>query len=263
MKFTLKQEKLQEMLEKLMLKNVFPSCVLTTRPYGLLSIQKDPHARALRLLKCQKGYFETFEGEEEETIEIADMEQLLGLVKRYTPGQTIKCYTEGNMMHLEMKKEDGRKRKSKVPLQEPEEVIKEVPFNKNEDGDPQIGKEEEAMVVLDKKIDINLQDFRDIIDFTNPLKTEFYKFITEDGKMNIRVGDLTENSADTVEEMNCKMLKGDFLEVIFAFGITQIAESFTQENFRVRTNTHSPGWFFEGDKTYTLGVLLPPFTSEE
>ena len=57
---------------------------------------------------------------------------------------------------------------------------------------------------------------------------------------------------------------GKELEVIFTYGIPQIADTF-HESINIKTKSNCPGWFYEGTKDYVLGVLIPPYmeTQEE
>jgi len=269
MEFKIKQEKLQEMLEKMILKDVCPSGIFCFKNDSLFSIQKDSHSRALRFLKCNKDYFESFSVEEnEEPFEIADMNQCLDLVKKHEPGKTITCYVKDSKFYFKSTKGDEKQglyyKTSSVPIQDPENVIDKLPLDFDDDGRPFLSAGEDKSVLLDKWFTVELADFRLHVESATPLKTEFYTFLFEDKKVRSRVGDLKISTAgDNVEDLRATIHSGENLEVIFTFGIRQLAQSFTKSKFGVRTNTHSPGWFYEGDKTYKYGVLIPPYTEEQ
>jgi len=257
------------MLEKMVLKDICPSCIFCVKKDVLFSIQKDSHARALRFFKCNKNYFKSFSAEEtDKPFEIADMNQFLDMVKKHEAGKTVTCYVEGNNLFFESmigdEKEGLDPRKSSVPIQEPDSVIEKLPIEMDENGVPSISAGEDESVVMDKWCIIDLARFRSFVEFANPVKTEFFKFWFEDGKIKAEVRDLKMPTAPgNVDKLKGTIKNGKNLEVIFTYGIHQIAESFTKKEFSVRTNTHSPGWFYEGDNTYTYGVLLPPYTQEE
>ena len=58
MKFVLKQENLEYMLEKLSVGNMFPSCVITLKEGKIFSIQREDSGRSLRMAKFNKEFFE-------------------------------------------------------------------------------------------------------------------------------------------------------------------------------------------------------------
>lgn len=264
MKFKLKQEKLQEMLEKLMVKDIFPSAVISkAEDSTIFSIQKEEHGRAIRFVKFDKGFFEELEGEPE-AIEL-DIERTLGIVKNILPGTQLIVETKGNKLSItklitdDKGKVTGEKGLTMISFKEPEgEVMKELPFE-IKDGVPLIG---EGKLPLDTHMKVNLDEFKNISGYASVLKTEFYKFIIdENGRIAVRVGNLHDFSDYHTEYPEGKVEKGKELEVIFTYGIPQIADTFRQDVY-MKTKTNSPAWIFEKDKGYILGILIPPYVQE-
>jgi len=262
MKLKLKQEKLQEMLEKLMVKDIFPSATISKAEDTIFSIQKEEHGRAIRMVRFDKDFFEELEGKPE-AIEL-DIERTLGIVKNILAGTQLIVETKGNKLSIkklitdENGKVTGEKGVTMISFKEPEgEVMKELPFE-IKDGTPMIG---ESKLVLDTHLKINLDEFKNISGFAGVLKTEFYKFIIEEKKISVRVGNLHDFSDYHTEYPDGEIKSGDGLEVIFTYGIPQIADTFRQD-VNIKTKTNSPAWIFEKDKGYVLGILIPPYVQE-
>lgn len=278
MQFKLKQEKLENMLEKLVMKDMFPSCIISIKDGKIFSIQKEEHGRALRFLKFNNSFFNEI-GDSEESIKI-DCKKMLGLVKTITPTTDLIIETKGNKISiLGENKTTGKKIDLNLAWKEPDEDIKtSLPFPM-ENGVPIIG---ESKVKLDAYFTIDLKDFKDIAQYGNILGTEFYKFSFIDKKIVVRVGDLSdltdfalytpkERIVELVEEDNKEVEKivaefgikaGEELNVIFTYGMPQIADTFENE-VHIKTHTDSPSWMYEGTKEYVHGILIPPYVEEE
>jgi len=255
MNFELEQSKLVEMFERLMLVNVFPSSVISTTTDGtLFSIQKDSHARALRFIKFNKGFFKSIDGKDE-TVEI-DVEKALKLIKAVPPKEVLKVNTEGNKFVIVCKK-----KKIHLTTREPEdEIIKGLPFE-TVDGVPVIGEGVDE-VKLDVNMKIKLDDFKAFISDASPLKTEYYTFCIKNKKINVRVGDLHDTSDDSTWKPDGEIFKGEKLNAIYTFGVQQIGDTF-REDVNIKLCNEAPAWFYEENDDYMFGVLLPPYVEEE
>ena len=135
--------------------------------------------------------------------------------------------------------------------------MKDLPFE-IKDGTPLIG---ESKLALDTHLKINLDEFKSISGYAGVLKTEFYKFLIDEKKIAVRVGNLHDFSDYHTEYPEGKIENGNELEVIFTYGVPQIADTFRQD-VHIKTKTNSPAWIFEKDKGYILGVLIPPYVQE-
>ena len=280
MKFKLKQEKLENMLEKLVMKDMFPSCVISIKEGKLFSIQKEEHGRALRFLKFNNSFFDEIDDNKEtESIQI-DSKKMLGLVKNIMPNTDLTIELKGNKLSISGENATtGKKVELNLTYKDPEDEVKtSLPFPMK-DGVPIIG---DSKINLDTHFTVDLKDFKDIAQYGDTLKTEFYKFSFKDKKVEIRVGDLHDmhdfvlfNPKDKIvelmEEDNKEVEKiiaefgiksGDNLNVIFTYGMPQIADTFENE-VHIKTKTDSPSWMFEGTKEYVHGILIPPYVEEE
>jgi len=136
--------------------------------------------------------------------------------------------------------------------------MQDLPFE-IKDGTPLIG---ESKLPLEDYFKIDLSEFKNISAYAGILKTEFYKFIVnENKKISVRVGNLHDFSDYHVENPSGKVEAGKEVEVIFTYGIPQIADTFRQD-VNIRTKTNSPAWIYETDKNYILGILIPPYVPE-
>jgi len=255
MNFEVEQSKLIEMFERLLLVNVYPSAVISTTTEGTLySIQKDSHARALRFIKFNKGFFNSIDGKDE-TVEF-DVEKALKLIKSMPAKDVVQVKTEGNKLRI-----IGSKKKVNLSTREPEEdIIQGLPFETEEDV-PVMG-EGVDKIKLDVHLEMKLDDFKAFIADANPLKTEYYTFLVENKKMIVRVGDLHDTSDNTVWEPEGKIVSGSKLKSIYTFGVQQIGDTF-RENIHIQLNNDTPAWFYEENDNYILGVLLPPYVEED
>jgi len=251
MKFKLKQEKLIDLLEKLILKDVFRTSVISVKDKSLYSIQHEDHGRALRFLKVEETFFEEID-DATESIEL-DIEKTLSVVKNILPETMLVFETKGNKISI-----TGKNVNVNVSYEDPKaEVITELPFDIKE-GVPLIGKEN---IPLSTYLTVKVVDFKDIVGYAGSLGTEFYKFGIDNGKIVSRIGDLHDFSDYVVFNPDGEIKSGDELNVIFTYGIPQIASTFNS-TVHIKTKTNAPGWFYEATKEYTLGVLVPPYVQE-
>lgn len=269
MKFKIKQEKFQELLEKLILKDIFPSSIIATKNGVLYSIQKEEHGRALRYVKFNKSYFDEIDNSVE-SIEI-DVEKTLSLIKNISAGTPLEIETKGNKLSIKKLVVDKQgkvideKGFTMIAYKEPQGAITEqIPFE-IKDGVPIVG---DGKIALTSHFTIDLSELKGITAYGSSLKTEFYKFMFEkkEGKSNkeiaVRIGGIHDFNDYDVEYPKGEIKSEGELAVTFTYAIPQIAATFRQKDTTFRTKTDCPVWIYEGCDTYILGVLVPPFVPD-
>jgi len=227
----------------------------------LFSIQKEENLRGLRFAKFSKEYFDELEGKNE-SIHI-NAEKMLGIAKRIPANTDVSLFTQKGKVMIGAEF-DGRKINPKIAYLEPEEVITELKDANIEikNGVPFVGKEDQEKIELDTQLSLDINDFKDIVDYGSTLGTEIYKFYFENKKPIVRVGDLHAHSDSVTYYPKGKVVKGEGLEVVFTYGIPQIASTFDSD-INIRTKSNCPGWFYESGDGFVLGILLPPYVDEE
>jgi len=261
MKIKLKQENLINMLEKLMVDNMFPSCIITIKDKTIFSIQREEHGRALRFAKFKEKYFD-FISDENETIHI-NAEKFLNIIKKIPATTEINLIKEKDKIVIKGEY-DGRKVEPRLSYLEPEDVIEKLEdVNlQMKDGILHFGKKDQEKIALDTKLSIEMQDIKDIVDYASAIDTEFYKFSLKDNIIKVNVGDLYGNS-DVIEFYpKGKVIKGNILETVFTYGIPQVSKTFGKE-INIHTKSNCPAWIYENTDEYVLGVFIPPYTQEE
>ena len=260
MKFEIKQEKLEYMLEKLSVGNMFPSSVINTKDGNMFSIQREERGRAIRMLKLDNSYFESIDKDSNESIEL-DTEKFLRVVKKLSPGMILTCETKGNKLTIFGRYKDGRITNPKLTVKQPlGEVLTKLPFTMK-DNIPLV-KLEGVETKLDTHIALNISDFKDISDNASAIKTEFYKFIVKDKKFGIHVGDISASSDEWIFNPDSTIKTGDELDVTFTYGIPEISSTFDRE-VHIQTHSDCPGWFYETSKEHVLGVFIPPYVAKD
>lgn len=258
MKFVLKQENLEYMLEKLFVGGMFPSAVITIKDGKIFSIQKEDSGRSMRMAKFNKEFFEEIQQDVLESIEIS-MPKFLKVVKRLPPGMVLTWETKGNKVSITGKFKNGEPVNPSLTFRDPEkEVMMKLTFD-IKDGVPLVGKEK---IPLDVDIEVDIGDFKRISENASDIGTEFYKLMIEDGKFGVRVGDLHDTSDSNKFGVHSEIKKGKELETIFTYGIKEISDTFDKK-VHICTRTESPAWFFEASKKHLLGVFIPPYNVRE
>jgi hypothetical protein len=267
MKFEIQQEKFQEMLEKLMVKDIFPSSIISTKNGIMYSIQKAEKGRALRYVKFNNSYFKSID-DSTESIEL-DVEKALSLIKQVPSNTPLIVEKKENKLSVQRLITDdkgnpiGKKGYTMIGFKEPETVIKDsLPFE-IKDGVPLVG---DGKVPLSTSFTVNLSDLKDITAYGSSLKTEFYKFIFEKEneklQLAVRTGGLHAfNDYDVMYPIS-EIKSGNELEVIFTYGLPQIAATYRQKDVVFKTSSNCPGFIYESCDTYMLGMLIPPYTPE-
>lgn len=274
MLFKLKQEKLQELLEKLILVDIFMSSVITvtketkTGKPVLFSIQKEAHGRAFRYVKFNNNFFDEIEPCEE-TIEL-DIDRTLSIVKKIKSGTLLTVETEGNKLKItgEYREldEKGNLKSSRIvsphiSYKEPTEanIIKEMPFT-FDDGCPVIG---EQKLKIDNKFEVSLEDIKEITEFANTVKTEYYQITSDGEKLSIRVGDLHDFSDFVNYTPRFSIKSGKGFKVILSYALPEVASTLRVSPINCVMKNEAPAWFSENTDEYLLGILIPPYVIKE
>jgi len=261
MKFEIKQERLEYMLEKLSVGNMFPSSVISTKDGILFSIQREERGRAIRLLKLNESFFESIDKDANESLEL-DTDKFLKVVKKLPPGMILSCETKGNKLVIFGKFKDGRITNPKLTVKDPVgEVMTKLPFNM-EKNVPIVKDPEGNEIKLECSVLLSIVDFKEISENASAIKTEFYKFIIDDKKFGIHVGDISATSDEWRFNPQSDVKEGDDLDVTFTYGIPEIAATFDKV-VHIQTATNCPGWFYETTKEHLLGVFIPPFIQKD
>jgi len=273
LKFKLKQEKFQELLEKLIVKDIFPSstiCVDNDSKTGkpvLFSIQKETHGRAVRYLKVNSNFFEEIE-EGKDAIEI-DVDRTLSIVKLIRPNTLLTIETVDNKLKIsgvyEEKDDKGnvtssRKIAPHITFKTPEEkdIKKKLPFAV-EGKTPVVG---EGDIPLDVQFEMELDDLKDLPEVASSVKTEYYSFRMKDGKLNLRIGDLHNFSDFWDYEPRIKTKMGNTLEMILTFGLSEVAST-CRSNPTINAHSYAPIWLYEKTDDYLFGILIPTYNPRE
>ena len=271
MKFKIKKDKLEHMLEMLMLKDVLPTAVLTMQNGKLFSIQQEEHARALRLLKLNENFFEDKIEGEDESVEI-DVATILSILKRNHHDNIVKVSITGNKISIV-----GDRVDVVLPVREPDDVKTKLPFIVDENGVPLFGEDKKP---LDVHILMTIDDYKDFCAYANPIKTDFFKFLIEEGLVKARIGDVHDFDKRIKFTPRAEIKSGTELDVTFPYAIPQIGDTYVgfesdikfmdkgeekQEKHKVigiRGRSGFPMWFYEKTDEYFLGVIVPPYVEE-
>ena len=256
MKFKLKQDKLQEMFEKLLMGDIFPSSIIATKEGKLTSIQREEEGSAIRFAKFDKNYFEEIDPTPD-AVKI-DVVKALSLIKLVPSTESITVEKRGDKVFF-----TDSEGETFVPYEDPKgQLIEKMPFEVK-DGVPYVGK---GKIPLTTKFTADLIKFKLITTYGKTLKTEYYKFtINPDKTITTKIGDLHSFSAGREHRLPGEVLAGESLEVYLTFGIPQISDTFREDKFTVQTLSHSPALFSESskEKGYTIGMLVPPYVEED
>jgi len=257
-KFVLKQEQFIDMLEKMLVKDIYPSSVLSIKGKTIYSIQKEEHARAIRFVKFSESYFESIDESKEESIDL-NIEKVLKVIKNIPATVSLTIQTKGEKLLISGEKPDGQVLDIKLTYNEPEgDVIKSLDdVNiKMKEGTPVVT---EQQIPLDIQFTIKLEDFKEITSYASSLGTEFYRFFLENKKLGVRIGNLDATSDEVTYYPKATIKKGEGLDVVYTYGIAQIGETF-EHDVMVCTKSNCPTWIYETiPKKYILGLYIPPF----
>lgn len=254
MKFVVKTQKLEFMLEKLLVKDMIPSAILSVKNGTLFSIQKEEKGRSLRMLKLEKCFFESIDESANESIQI-DIAKFLKNAKLFPPTEKLECEVKGSVMILK-----GEKRAPALTIETPRsDILTKLPFN-IESNIPIVTDDQGVEIKLDVEVVVDVVEFKEIIKGAEAIGTEFYEFTENDGKFLTVVGDLNSHEKDPFYPK--ATLKGKEFKAVYTYGMQQIAATFT-EPIHINMANDAPAWIFETSKEHLLGVFIPPFVSEE
>ena len=274
MKFKLKQEKLEELLEKLSVVDMYPSSVIAIKKGDdgkavMFSIQREASGRALRYLKVNDTFFDEIEvPEKQEAIEI-DAIKVLKAIKKFLPGTNLVVSVDGDKLVVtglfEDKNEEGevtnkRELSHNLNYSEPAEVQTSLPID-FKDGIPHVGKNK---VPLDTEIKINLEDLKTAVELASVYDTEYFTFdLPKKQKLTMRIGALRSFSEFCTYQPKFNITAGESFKSIYTYGIKQLLSVMRFNDITMRASNEAPCWIYEKADDYTLGILMPPHVPTE
>lgn len=250
MEFELTQKKFQYLLEKLIVKDMFPISILSMKNGKMFSIQKEDDKRAFRLLKFNKSFFNSISGVDE-SFEF-DIKKIHKMIKGIPSTALLKIKTTNDIMSITGKGIDFVFSCNKLGS----EVMTSLPFS-FENNIPVVTNEK---IKLDMCFKIGLSNFKNAAGYATTMKTNMFKLFSDNGSVSMRVGDLYSFSDYITLDMNVKT--NDTFDVIFNYGLKQISKTFDND-INICTKTNAAGWFYELSGEHVLGILIPPCIKEE
>jgi len=247
MKFKLKQEKMRDLLEKMMVQNLFPMSIIKASENEISSLQRESNGVAIREAIFKKKFFEELEVEKEEVIEL-DIQRALNVVKKIDPKETLTFKTKEDKVVI-----SGKRTHINLSYREPKEddILESMPFEVS-NGIPEI-----KGIKLETEVKLKLIDLKDATDYGSSLNTEFYTFKTEGNKIQIRVGDLHKYSDFVLFEPEA-VIKGEDAEAIYTVGLPQVANTFVKSEFIIKYADNAPALLIEENAECVLSLLFPP-----
>ena len=251
MKLQCKQHKFIEFLEKLSLDGIFSTSTITVETKDkktfLFSVQKASGAMTIRYLKVEAEYFDVLEaGKKSINIEIP---RFLKIMKNVPSERDVIMELEGNKVSLDLGKATPR-----LPYTEPEESIKKLPISV-EDGVTLFGKKKTP---LDVSFVMELVELKDIVSYAKAIDTEFFEFVSTDKNISVRIGDIHDIDAYVPYACEAKLKTGKTLDSIYTYGIKEMSNTFTQNEFTFHCATDKPAWIYEKGDDYILAIAIPP-----
>lgn len=250
MEFELTQKKFQYLLEKLIVKDMFPISILSMKDGRIFSIQKEDNKRACRLLKFDKSFFNSINGANE-SFEF-DIKKIHKMIKGIPSTSVLKIKATDDMINITGDNVDCVFNCNKLGS----EVMTSLPFS-FENNIPIVTNEK---IKLDTCFTIGLSDFKNAAGYATTLKTNVFKLFSDNGNVTMRIGDLYSFSDYITLDMNVKT--NDTFSVMFNYGLKQISKTFDND-INICTKTKAAGWFYELSDKHVLGILIPPCVKEE
>jgi len=249
MKFKLKQEKMRDLFEKMIVQNLFPMSIIKATETEVISLQKEANATAIRFARFKKEYFDELKVEESEVIEL-DIQRALAITKKVLPGTILTFETKGDKVII-----SGERVNINLSYKKPkeDEILETMPFDSVKEGIPVI-----KGVALDTEIKIKLADLKDAVDYGASLSTEYYTFKTKKGKLEIRVGDLHKYSDFVIFKPKIEVDEDKETETIYTTGLTQISNTFIEDELTIKYASDAPALIYEKNNECMLSILLPP-----
>jgi len=258
MKIKMKQHKLISFLEKLYMSGAYPVATIIIEEKNdktvLRSIQKEAGARSLRYFMAKQDYFDELESSEVPFI--LEVEKIIKVIKNIASDEDITITKQGERISV---KSNRVNLNLNYQIVGDEEIIEKLPL-KMIDGIPYFGKKVD--VPLSTKFDIKLSELKDIISYAGSIDTNTYQFVIANKKLNVRIGDIHKLDDYIIFDSNVSVDEQTSLDVIFTYGINEIANTFQQPEFTIYTDTDKPMLAQERSENYKLGVFLPPYTKE-
>lgn len=264
MKLQVKQQRLIEILDYLYVDGLFPFAIISTTPQGnLMSMQTDNEGLAFRRAVFSPNYFKSIT-KEEETVKI-DVDKIKKFANLRKSDAIIEIEYPAPGMENKLRISCARSKDniSTTKIDE-KEIKKGLPFemkriDPNDKKSPKIPWLNKGAVALDTRVAISLNSFREIVSYAGAHGTEFYKFqIGDDGKLNIRIGNLHELDDFSNYSPHSTILaaRGD-IDITFTNGIKELAKTVSGD-VHIYMRSNLPAWFSEKSKDRIFGVLLSP-----
>lgn len=250
MEFTLIQKKFQYLLEKLIVKDMFPISVLSIKNGKIFSIQKEDDKRAFRLLKFNKSFFDTINGNDE-SFEF-DIKKIHKMIKGIPSTALLKIKMANDILSITGDGIDFVFSCNKLGS----EAMTSLPFS----FDNNIPVVTSKKIKLDTCFKISLSNFKNAAGYATTLKTNTFKLFSNNGAVTMRIGDLYSFSDYITLDMGVKT--SDDFDVVFTYGLKQISKTFDND-INICTKTEAAGWFYEVTNKHVLGILIPPCIKEE
>jgi hypothetical protein len=252
MQFEITQQKFQYLLEKLIVRDMFPNSIISIKNNVLFSIQKENDINALRFVKFKNSFFDNIEGTEESIM--VDIKKIHKMIKGISATKKLTIKTSDGKLSI-----FGEGINFFVNYNSPnKQVMTSCPFS-FVDGCPVVSSEK---IMLDVCFKIKLSDFKTIADYANTLKTDSYKFSISEGNFIVRIGDLHSFSDYITLTPEVEIISGENLDVIFGCGLTALSKTF-DDDITVFTKSNSAGLFYEVGNEHVLGVLISPCLNKE
>ena len=238
---------MRDMLEKLSVQSLFPMSIIKASKDKITSIQRQENSIAVREAIFNKNYFDEIEITEDKVIEL-EIQKALNIIKKLPSNVDLtfklkddKVVISSKRVHINLSYRDPKE----------DDIIDKMPYTVKEDGTPVI-----KGIELSTHINMKLSELKETTDYGSPLGTEYYTFIAEKNKLNIRVGDLHKFSDSVLFETEAKV-DGE-AEAIYTKGLTHVANTFLMNNFEMHFANDAPALIYEQDKESYLALLLPP-----
>ncbi len=260
MKIVITQEKLKDILNYLQLGSTFPYVSISIKldkkkEPRIESIQQTPDCTILRIVRFSKENFQSISSKEEtfkfdaaithKLISVEDPKTELTLTK---DDEFLKIKTPIREIKINL-------------IEEIDGVLESLPFNMPK-GVPTFPNMDNAQI--ENSISIGLKSFRNIINDSKTLDTEFFHFIlNEKQQLSIEVGDLESRSQKVRHTPNAKIKKYvQPVDTIFTTGLKEVANVFGG-SVDMRIKTGFPMWLSEEDHKHKIGVMIAPKGEEE
>ena len=255
----IEQQKLDKILEMLMLDKIFPHCPLEVRldkdkNPSVISYQEVEGHAIFRYARFMKDYFKYLKPEAG-TIHI-NARKLHKIISREEPEAVVHIFTESVLLMIQTDRLDFELHL----VEDSSGALTKLPFSIGKDGQVIF----ESAGPLENKITMSLNSFKNIVDYGKVLDTDIYQFtINDKQEVRVRVGDLETNAERLIYNPNSQVRKYTSpVKTNVSLAMTAMANTFTSD-ITVQLKTNSPTFFAEQSHTHRYGVLIAPYIEPE